>query len=95
MEVTARDRTRKLATTGDTGIRQTVQEMPGSGEGGMQDCVFLIDADLQDPPELFSEMYKKWINGFKVVYGVRTARKGSFFKVFAYSIYHKIFNSLS
>ena len=59
------------------------------------DCVFLIDADLQDPPELFPEMYKKWINGFKVVYGVRTARKGSFFKVFAYSIYHKIFNSLS
>jgi polyisoprenyl-phosphate glycosyltransferase len=59
------------------------------------DCVFLIDADLQDPPELFSEMYKKWIDGFKVVYGVRSSRKGNFLKILMYSIYHKIFNSLS
>ncbi len=59
------------------------------------DCIFLIDADLQDPPELFSKMYEKWIDGFKVVYGVRSARKGNFFKIFIYSIYHKMFNLLS
>ena len=59
------------------------------------DCVFLIDADLQDPPELFPEMHKKWIDGFKVVYGVRSSRKGNFLKILMYSIYHKIFNSLS
>ncbi len=59
------------------------------------DCVFLIDADLQDPPELFPKMYSKWKEGYKVVYGIRKKRHGKFLKVFAYNIYHKIFNSLS
>ena len=59
------------------------------------DCVFLIDADLQDPPELFPEMFKKWKDGYKVVYGVRKKRQGTLFKIIAYKLYHKIFNSLS
>lgn len=59
------------------------------------DCVFLIDADLQDPPELFPEMFNKWKEGYKVVYGVRKKREGAFLKKIAYKLYHKIFNSLS
>ena len=61
-----------------------------SGEG-----IFLIDADLQDPPEKFQEMFDKWSSGYDVVYGVRKSRKGNFFKKILYSSYHKIFRWLS
>lgn len=59
------------------------------------DCIFIIDADLQDPPELFEEMYKKWEQGFQVIYGIRKKREGNFFKIFIYNLYHKIFKLLS
>src|SRR5271165_6989308 len=39
------------------------------------DAVIPIDADLQDPPELISEMVAKWHEGFDVVYGQRTSRE--------------------
>jgi dolichol-phosphate mannosyltransferase len=35
------------------------------------DCVIIIDADLQDPPELIPEMIRLWREGYDVVYGVR------------------------
>jgi len=38
-----------------------------------------IDADLQDPPELITEMIKLWNHGFDVVYAVRQSRKGETF----------------
>lgn len=40
------------------------------------DAVVIIDADLQDPPEIIPEMAKKWREGFEVVYGQRRSRKG-------------------
>jgi len=40
------------------------------------DCVAVIDADLQDPPEVVSAMIDKWRQGFDVVYGVRAEREG-------------------
>jgi glycosyltransferase involved in cell wall biosynthesis len=40
------------------------------------DGVVVIDADLQDPPEVIAEMYARWVDGNKVVYGVRTRRDG-------------------
>lgn len=40
------------------------------------DLVVLIDADLQDPPELIADMIKKWREGHDVVYAVRTEREG-------------------
>jgi len=39
------------------------------------DCIGIIAADLQDPPELFSDMIKKWENGTKIVLAVREKRK--------------------
>ena len=59
------------------------------------DCIFIIDADLQDPPELFEEMHKKWEQGFQVIYGIRKKREGGIFKIFLYNLYHKIFKLLS
>jgi hypothetical protein len=39
-------------------------------------CVVIIDADLQDPPEVVASMVAKWREGFDVVYGVRSDRAG-------------------
>ena len=40
------------------------------------DAVVLIDADLQDPPEVIHQMVAKWQEGYDVVYGTRTERPG-------------------
>ena len=64
-------------------------------EHSLGDCIFIIDADLQDPPELFEQMYNKWLEGFQVIYGVRKKREGNYFKIFLYNLYHKIFKLLS
>ena len=40
------------------------------------DAVVVIDADLQDPPELIPELVRQWSEGFDVVYATRTAREG-------------------
>jgi polyisoprenyl-phosphate glycosyltransferase len=40
------------------------------------DCVLLMDADLQDPPELIPDMYQLWLAGNDIVYGQRTTREG-------------------
>ena len=39
------------------------------------DAIVIIDADLQDPPELIPEMLKLWENGNEVIYGKRKSRK--------------------
>lgn len=45
------------------------------------DAVVVMDADLQDPPEVVAEMLDRWREGFDVVYGVRNQRRGeSLFK---------------
>lgn len=40
------------------------------------DAIMVIDADLQDPPELISEFVAKWREGYEIVYGVREKRTG-------------------
>lgn len=61
------------------------------------DAAIIIDADLQDPPELFPEIIKKWKDsGANVVYCVRKNREGvGFFKNIAYKAFYRIVNSLS
>ncbi len=53
------------------------------------DAVVIMDADLQDPPEVVSEMITRWREGYDVVYGVRTKREGEtlFKKVSAAAFY--------
>ena len=55
------------------------------------DAVIIIDADLQDPPELILEMIAKWNEGFQVVYAVRSERKGeSWFKIFTAKLFYRV-----
>ena len=54
-------------------------------------AVVIIDADLQDPPELILEMAKKWKDGNEVVFAVRTEREGeSWFKLWTASLFYRI-----
>ena len=65
-------------------------------ENASGDLIFIIDADLQDPPELLPKMIKKIEQGYDVVYGKRILRKGEskFKKISAY-LYYRILNLLS
>lgn len=55
------------------------------------DAVVIIDADLQDPPELILEMAKKWKQGYEVVYAVRAEREGeSWFKLWTASLFYRL-----
>lgn len=53
--------------------------------------VVLIDADLQDPPEFIIDLYKKQLEGFDVVYAVRSKRKGeSYFKMATAKLFYRL-----
>jgi dolichol-phosphate mannosyltransferase len=53
--------------------------------------VVIIDADLQDPPEVILNMIAKWREGNEVVYAVRAEREGeSWFKLFTASLFYRI-----
>jgi glycosyltransferase involved in cell wall biosynthesis len=55
------------------------------------DAVVIIDADLQDPPEVILELAKKWKEGYEVVYAVRAEREGeSWFKKFTASMFYRL-----
>jgi dolichol-phosphate mannosyltransferase len=59
------------------------------------DCVVIMDADLQDPPELIPAMVSKWLGGFEVVYGVRKNRNDPFLKKNLASFYYRILSKAS
>jgi len=54
------------------------------------DLIAVLDADLQDPPEVLDQMYRAWENGYDVVFGVRTDRKENVFKRFAYAAFYRL-----
>ena len=59
-------------------------------------AVVIIDADLQDPPELILEMAKKWKEGYEVVYAVRSEREGeSWFKLWTASAFYRLIYSIT
>lgn len=60
------------------------------------DAVVVIDADLQDPPELIYDMIKKWEEGYEVVYAKRKKREGeTFFKLITAKYFYKFLNFMS
>ena len=59
------------------------------------EATVIMDADLQDPPEVIVEMLRKWDEGFDVVYGTRASRAGdSLFKILSARLFYRLFASL-
>ncbi len=59
-------------------------------------AIVVIDADLQDPPEVMLQMFDKWKEGFGVVYGQRTVRKGeSAFKKVTAKLFYRFLRSMT
>ncbi|MBI3163964.1 MAG: glycosyltransferase family 2 protein [Chloroflexi bacterium] len=60
------------------------------------DAVVIIDADLQDPPEVILELARKWKEGYEVVYAVRGEREGeSWFKKFTAAAFYRLIYSIT
>ena len=59
------------------------------------DIVAVLDADLQDPPEVLLSMLEKWRDGFDVIYGIRRERKEILLKRIGYAAFYRIFNRIT
>ncbi len=60
------------------------------------DAIVIIDADLQDPPEVILEMVDKWVEGYQVVYGKRLQREGeTFFKKLTAKVFYRFLDSMT
>jgi Glycosyltransferases involved in cell wall biogenesis len=59
-------------------------------------AVVIIDADLQDPPEVILKMIEKWKQGYDVVYGKRLKRKGeTWFKKITAKLFYRFLHSMT
>ncbi len=60
------------------------------------DAVIVIDADLQDPPEIILQMIDQWKQGYEVVYGRRVSRRGeTFFKKLTARLFYRLLNRMT
>ncbi|MCC6613117.1 MAG: glycosyltransferase family 2 protein [Anaerolineae bacterium] len=60
------------------------------------DAVILIDADLQDPPELIVDMVERWKAGYEVVYATRERREGeTWFKIFTAHMFYRVIHAIT
>jgi glycosyltransferase involved in cell wall biosynthesis len=57
--------------------------------------IIIIDADLQDPPELFTSLIEKYEQGCDVVYAIRRTREASFFMRWAYSGFYRFMDAMT
>ena len=101
------DKTREVVTQQsfvNTDVKMIVLSrrfgQPAATMAGIRNCsgmvCIIIDVDLQDPPELIEEMYKKYLEGYPVVLAKRKSRKGETFIKKAFSKFgYKIINYTS
>lgn len=59
------------------------------------DAAIMLDGDIQDPPELFPELVKKWMEGYNVVYGERIRRRGNKVWSFFYKLFYRLFRKMA
>lgn len=91
--VTADKRARVLAFSRNFGHQLAVTAGVDEARG---EAVVLLDADLQDPPEVVAGMLEKWREGWQVVYGTRAEREGeSRFKRMTAHLFYRVLNYLS
>jgi dolichol-phosphate mannosyltransferase len=60
-----------------------------------KDAVVLLDGDLQDPPELIASFFRKWEEGFDVVYGRRVQREMPWHWGLLYKAFYRVFAAFS
>ncbi len=58
-------------------------------------AIVVMDADLQDPPEVLPQFIAKWKEGYEVVYAVRQRRKEGFFKCLAYKVFYRLLRRMA
>src|SRR5262249_49970208 len=59
-------------------------------------AAIVMDADLQDPPEVIREVLAKWREGYHVVYGVRARRRGeSFLKKLTSFLFYRLMGKIA
>ncbi|OGO64832.1 MAG: glycosyltransferase [Chloroflexi bacterium RBG_19FT_COMBO_55_16] len=59
-------------------------------------AVIIIDSDLQDPPEVITDLIAKWREGYDVVYAIRAEREGeSWFKKFTASMFYRLITRIT
>jgi glycosyltransferase involved in cell wall biosynthesis len=60
------------------------------------DALVIMDADLQDPPEVIPELIEKWREGYEVVYAIRAEREGeSWFKKITAAVFYRLINRIT
>ncbi len=60
------------------------------------EAVIIIDADLQDPPEVILDLIGKWREGYEVVYATRSKREGeSWFKLFTAAAFYRLIQRIT
>jgi dolichol-phosphate mannosyltransferase len=59
------------------------------------EAIFILDGDLQDPPELLPAFYSVFIQGYDVVYGIRIRRKEPWLKKAAYWLFYRLLNTMA
>jgi len=59
------------------------------------DAIVFLDGDLQDPPEVIEKFYYKWLEGYDVVYGVRTKREAPLYMEILYKLFYRVFHKMS
>ena len=64
-------------------------------EAGRGDGIVLMDADLQDPPELLPRLLDSWRQGFEVVYAIRRHRKENLLKRLAYAVFYRSLRAIA
>jgi len=58
-------------------------------------AIVFLDGDLQDPPEIIEKFYHKWLEGYDVVYGVRTKREAPLYMEILYKLFYRVFHKMS
>ena len=103
----SRDKTREILTqaaNGDARIKLVIFSrnfghqiaVTAGVDQASGDAVVLIDADLQDPPEVVVAMVEKWREGYDVVYGIRAERRGeSHLKLVTAKWFYRLLNRIS
>jgi len=67
----------------------------GISEARATEAIFIIDGDLQDPPELLPKFYELYKEGFDVVYAIRKKRKENTIKRLSYFLFYRILKKIS